>query len=861
MLSGEALDSALLAAIDTGRAQIAQTILGAILENPGTLMNLSLALHRAAIRDLPGVTKLIIPLITPANSKPLRGMTFLHSACKGGSLDTLKLFVERITELHVNRLEKSQALGILSLACKYGHCDIVNYLAEKDQAVVVAKYEGDVDAFEDGDRAYEGALQKAMEASIASGQYSTLEVLLCVLPSLQRHTPLLKSLIEVAISSGRTKYCREIILQLKRIEPEEQRLNVSSLTKQAIFMDNLAILQDLLGAYGINDRDELTRLIGYAMAWRDGGFAMVRSLVAEGSRSCTNETYRKALEIALLSAILNNCERIATLLIEKGVDLEIRIRRGRTLLLEAAYCGYAGIVQCLIKAKADLNAADWKGWRPIHAACDDPVISGLLAQAGADINAKTDEGSTAVFMASTRLNKNAVQELLKYKPELNCMVSGCTELSSAIEWGITDIVTILLEAGVDPCRYQAEALNLPPLHSCIVYSQPKVLKLLLAYNFRMDETDSDGNTALNCINVLTKITEVKLLVARGASVDTMNKEHDTPLAKAIRNRNFEMTEYLISKVRRINDGCYSDYRRGSLLHIACSQSSLPIVKLLVNNGADVNFAVETIDSTPLQAACLRHDDEDKSKIISFPLETGKVNVGWSSNWWGCNLNVACLMANLDVVDFLLKHGARVDVEDDMGRQPIHFALYRSIDIVKRLCEKGANMNGEDEMKRGALHFAVASGKFNIVKYVLEQRKDLVSQQDIDGWTPLHWAMRTCGMWKIESSERAAIIEELCRCGADRLLRVTGGYKKWTAYSLAKYHRLGDDIIKLVKPSKEEIKQIRNKEDKRFWRHDVHFFSENFEEGLRRDGCCNVCFMVSSIWSCTRKTGFLLLSPY
>ena len=74
----------------------------------------------------------------------------------------------------------------------------------------------------------------------------------------------------------------------------------------------------------------------------------------------------------------------------------------------------------------------------------------------------------------------------------------------------------------------------------------------------------------------------------------------------------------------------------------------------------------------------------------------------------------------------------------MGRQPIHFALYRTKDHIEVLREHGANLFAADKMESSALHFAVVSGRLDVVQYILKEGqgrdlgRDLVNAKDIDG---------------------------------------------------------------------------------------------------------------------------------
>ncbi len=74
----------------------------------------------------------------------------------------------------------------------------------------------------------------------------------------------------------------------------------------------------------------------------------------------------------------------------------------------------------------------------------------------------------------------------------------------------------------------------------------------MLYNVSIDDPDRSGNTALNSITSDTDLSIVRLLVNRGASVNTQNELRETPLLKAVRAENDEVAKYLISVHANVN---------------------------------------------------------------------------------------------------------------------------------------------------------------------------------------------------------------------------------------------------------------------------------------------------------------------
>ena len=74
---------------------------------------------------------------------------------------------------------------------------------------------------------------------------------------------------------------------------------------------------------------------------------------------------------------------------------------GLTALHQAAFHGHGEIAELLIDAKADVNAADHRGWTPLHSTVywGHSEIAKLLLANGAAVNAKAGDGQTPLDWA------------------------------------------------------------------------------------------------------------------------------------------------------------------------------------------------------------------------------------------------------------------------------------------------------------------------------------------------------------------------------------------------------------------------------------------------------------------------------
>ena len=122
----------------------------------------------------------------------------------------------------------------------------------------------------------------------------------------------------------------------------------------------------------------------------------------------------------LTVAIEAGNKEIAGLLIDKGADMYAKDMNGlapieHTLKYRALK---PEMLELLIEKKLDPNKAldDEKKWMPLHLAADrgKPEIIDALIKAGADINAQTIHGETALHRAcSMRIGKDVAEALIK----------------------------------------------------------------------------------------------------------------------------------------------------------------------------------------------------------------------------------------------------------------------------------------------------------------------------------------------------------------------------------------------------------------------------------------------------------------
>ncbi len=142
------------------------------------------------------------------------------------------------------------------------------------------------------------------------------------------------------------------------------------------------------------------------------------------------------------------------------------------------------------------------------------------------------------------------------------------------------------------------------------------------------------------------------------------------------------------------------------LHDAVIRGEVERMRVLIDHGADVNSPIRS-------------------------------NESYSSDWGATPLHLAARDGRPEIIEILLVAGARVDIADDRGATPLHWAAGQP-GVAGTLITRGANVNEADRLGRTPLHWAANLGAAESID-ALVKRGGNVNVQDATGQTPLHLA--------------------------------------------------------------------------------------------------------------------------
>lgn len=211
------------------------------------------------------------------------------------------------------------------------------------------------------------------------------------------------------------------------------------------------------------------------------------------------------------------------------------------------------------------------------------AIVEFLIKAGANVNAKANNGYTALIFASANGHKDIVELLIKAGAIVNDKSSfGNTALMLASEDGYKDIVELLIKANAN--INEKNHVKDTALLKATRYGTKDIVELLIKSGANANDKNDNGNTALSNASIRNK-EMVELLIKAGANVNDKDNNESKALILACQKGNKDIVELLIKANANINQ---KDNAGQTALIYASIYGWDDIVELLIKSGANLN---------------------------------------------------------------------------------------------------------------------------------------------------------------------------------------------------------------------------------------------------------------------------------
>ena len=250
-------------------------------------------------------------------------------------------------------------------------------------------------------------------------------------------------------------------------------------------------------------------------------------------------------------------------------------------------------------------------------------------------------------------------------------------------------------------------------------------------------TEKKRQTALHIAFSKNSLAMVRLLLDKGAAIDSTDQSGRTMLQNAVLKGNKEMARLLLDQGAEIVRNAGTNFQTNAL-HIATSNSdNKDLVELLLDYGAVIDFP-DPDGRTALHIAT----SHDALEIVHLLLDRG---AAVDAGMYGVTaLHGATIVGNLEVVRVLLDREANINAVDKRsGSTGLLNAISRGhLEVVRLLLDRGASLEIADAHGQTALHKAAFTRNrdfhFDVLQLLLD-RGAAVAATDMNGETALHIA--------------------------------------------------------------------------------------------------------------------------
>ena len=409
-------------------------------------------------------------------------------------------------------------------------------------------------------------------------------------------------------------------------------------------------------------------------------------------------------------------------LLREGADINAAQPDGMTALHWAVQRNDLDMTNALLAAHADYHITNRTGVRALYLAAMNGNAASIarLLDAGEDANAVlTGEGEAVLMLTAYTGNAAAVKVLLDRGAQVNVQqFRGQTALMWAASEGHTEVVKLLLARGADPKLSSAASTKQerrPPggmtaLLFAARQGQLAAARALLDGGADANQVGADRTSPLLIAVVNGHYELASLLLERGANPSTADANGRSPLYAAIDLRNqqwsqapapvlpqpvhmamikqliaagADQTVKITGKIghRGSFDMRWSDMKGATPFLRAAWNGDIEVMRLLLEHGADPLVSTDKNETAllllagagwPLGQGYIRSDEEIVASLDLLVKDFG-MDVNAATTEGITPVICAIFKGTNNVVQYLVDHGAKLDVKDKAGRTVITWA--------------------------------------------------------------------------------------------------------------------------------------------------------------------------------------------
>jgi ankyrin len=388
----------------------------------------------------------------------------------------------------------------------------------------------------------------------------------------------------------------------------------------------------------------------------------------------------------------------ADLLIAGGANVKARNRFGASPLSLACTNGGAAMIEKLLKAGEDPNAVVSDAGDTalmLAARTGKPDALKVLLDGGADANKTNTEGQTSLMWAVAERNAAAAKILIDHGANVNAQThklppptmfqtifsapfpaGGMTAMLYAARQNDLESARILVTAGADVKENAADGSS--PLLVAAINEHYALAKFLLEHGADPNATDDKGRGPL-----YAAIDMRNLEWSTRPAPPEKDTLSDLGLIDALldhgANPNARLTKKIPLRGQPSFDGRWANAIGATPFWRAAQSDDVTVMKLLKDRGADPLIATKDNTTALMVAAGVGWSDGQSHGSQAEAPEALRLCLAWGGDVNAVNdegytaLHGASFRGANEVIQFLVDHGAKMDVKNKEGRLPVNMA--------------------------------------------------------------------------------------------------------------------------------------------------------------------------------------------
>ena len=422
---------------------------------------------------------------------------------------------------------------------------------------------------------------------------------------------------------------------------------------------------------------------------RSGNEELVKMLIKEGA-DINSADFRGAVPI--LIAVSEKQNNIARLLLSFGASVNTADVNGNSVLHQAIMSGSKELVLQILKES--LNTVDSQGRSHLQLAVSlgDLDIAQLLVEWGANPNAIDSEGSPILHQAIEHGREETVTTLLNHGANVNaCNFDGTTSLHLAMDKYGDFMAQVLLDNGANPNTVDPNGRS--TLSKAVNLGNADLVVSLLEHGADVNYYDREGTTPLMYAVEQNSEETVKVLLDYGAIVNARNLKDQVPLhltcswtvvkllleKKAWANAKELYNEEtpLLTRAKNLSRSTYDFYQQSSL-----DASSDFQWKAILKSGMSPWIA-NNVGETVLGILLSKNKLELSLSLVKAMQESNRGCINNLHTNGETLLHVACSHEGQEVIDYLLKNGAKANIQNRKKETPLHITCKKANETSRR----------------------------------------------------------------------------------------------------------------------------------------------------------------------------------